>query len=154
MGRGLLQGLAIAGLITATGTQAEDAPTPTPAASEPKSQACQVTLDGSQVLKRAHERGLKPRSDCLLVDLAKNQFYAPSNVKCTVTLEVMNWLRPDWDYVALSGAGRFTSSVKDGEVAITIESGGGFTLRTLSVSSARGLTDAVCKTMRTDDVMK
>jgi hypothetical protein len=136
--------LALAGLTAAICSAAKTAPPQGAAASE----------DGSVVLKRAQERGVKPRSDCFHVDLAKNEFFAPANAECTVTLDFGSWLKSSWTYVDSTGKGRFKKSAEGAVVTVAIDAGGGFTLRALTVSSTTVVTEGACNSTKVSDVLK
>jgi hypothetical protein len=113
-------------------------PTPTP-------HRCQIKMDGSEFLAEAQRRGIRSNSDCLTVDLATNHFFAKPDQGCSLSLSSKAWLDADWQFVRLEGAGRFASNESPDAVGVTIEAGGGFILKSMTVATGRPFPDAVCK---------
>ncbi|WP_374568561.1 hypothetical protein [Ideonella sp.] len=125
-----------------------------PASAATGSHACVKNIDGAQFLAAAQARGLEPVSDCLLVDVADNHFFAPPEVACSVTFASRAWLEASWEFVRLKGVGGFTSRHEAGALIVTIEAKGGFSATEFTLRSKEPMPPGDCEAARLADILK
>ncbi len=111
--------------------------------------ACSMTFQGDEFLKMSVNKGVGPESNCYEINLADNTFYAPPNKGCVLLFDSHNWLATGWVFENIQGKGGFTISSKDNTIAVTLNKKGGFTLKSLTVSS----TLESCNNIKLDDVL-
>jgi hypothetical protein len=156
-----LLGLAAAILGTWPAVATAQASTPAAAGSEPQSRSprpaaapCQKELSGADFLGAAHARGVAPTSDCLVVDLPSNRFHAPPSSACVLSFDAASWLAPGWQFVRLTGSGRFRATSGPLGLEVRIDAGGGFRLHSVRVVSADPVEAARCGAVRATDVLR
>lgn len=127
---------------------------PSSTAVAPTKQLCQVEFVGSSFLSGAHARGIAPASDCLMIDLPANQFFAPPERACSINFGVQTWLVPGWRFVGLEGSGTFASSLTQSGLEVKVEAGGGFLLKSVRLVAAELMEPKQCDSIKVPAVLR
>ncbi|MBV1891857.1 MAG: hypothetical protein KUG60_00975 [Gammaproteobacteria bacterium] len=112
---------------------------------------CSKIFAGDAFLLKAHNKGINPSSTCYTADLPKNSFYAFPTKKCMIVFDSSSWLVEGWVFKDIEGKGRFTASKENDAIKVVIEKKGGFTLKTVTISSS--LSPDKCKNANLADVL-
>lgn len=116
--------------------------------------ACERRLDAQPFLVAAQARGLAPGSDCLLVDMVGNHFFAPPATACSLRFAAADWLAPGWEFVRLQGVGGFTSRHEAGALIVTIEARGGFSATEFTLRSQQPMAAEACQAMAPGELLR
>lgn len=98
--------------------------------------ACDIEFSGSAFLKSSHTHGIRPQSDCYLVDLSANKFYAPPNSSCHVLFDSESWFSDGWEFKDIRGVGGFKINSIDSGFEVVIDEKKGFFLKSVVVTTS------------------
>ncbi len=113
--------------------------------------SCQKTFDGADFLRASYKRGYKPKAtNCHLVNLDRNAFYALPDKDCLVDFHLSEWLTDGWIFSSLEGYGEFTKTLQSGHLLLNISKARGFMLHSISLETS--MED--CEAATVDDVLR